>query len=92
VGQDIGDVPAIDVEHPFDGALPERLVELNTEDVSHGGRILPMFTVYQVDRPDVRPFRSFPSQENLPENANQKRSSLKGSDPTQADCRIFIQE
>ncbi|TRB08045.1 hypothetical protein EXN32_25605, partial [Agrobacterium tumefaciens] len=25
-------------------------------------------------------FRSFPSQENAPENSNQKRSSLKGSD------------
>ncbi|KAB1119468.1 hypothetical protein F4V90_32005, partial [Neorhizobium galegae] len=25
-------------------------------------------------------FRSFPSQENAPENSNQNRSSLKGSD------------
>ncbi|MGV2067270.1 hypothetical protein, partial [Agrobacterium sp. 22-226-1] len=28
-------------------------------------------------------FRSFPSQENAPENSNQKRSSLKGSDQVQ---------
>jgi hypothetical protein len=32
-------------------------------------------------------FRSFPSQENAPENSNQKRSSLKGSDHQQKRTR-----
>ncbi|QCL75051.1 hypothetical protein CFBP5877_15650 [Agrobacterium tumefaciens] len=33
-------------------------------------------------------FRSFPSQENAPENSNQKRSSLKGSDQVQIKVQI----
>jgi hypothetical protein len=35
-------------------------------------------------------FRSFPSLENAPENSNQKRSSLKGSDQAEVGQRQVI--